>query len=393
MTQFREIADIIKTDSESAIREKFSSQPALLTVETPFGTWLKYAARFGKANAVRCLVELGADVNAEGRDDGGAVQDAAANGHLAILRFLIKNGARLDVDVPEKSPLLSAIFNRQFEATACLAEAGINLHTVFRAEDGGLKNALSHAMAYGSPEIVEFLKSRGCRVPVEGLDAPQLIAAPSHSSTWTKQQAIIEFMQECFGPVDELALTEVVPVLDSLHVTVHVIQPDFNNPFLVLFTTGMSDREMVTPSGQESFARAELVMLLPADWTHPRSAHASASSRWPVEWLRQVAYYPHVNRTWLGNPCSIISNEEPPEPLGPGTDQSCLLAIPDLKQLKPLQLPDKSLIHFYTLVPLYKEERDYELRNGAFPFLEWFMKQRIPIVVDPTRPKAGLNPV
>ena len=155
---------------------------------------------------------------------------------------------------------------------------------------------------------------------------------------------------------------------------------------------GMSDLPMTVPAGQEAWRYAELVMYLPADWVHPGKANGDPQWLWPVQWLRKMAYYPHQDETWLGLPAAIISSDDPPVPLGPNTKQTCLFMIPDFANLdSPFQKPDVSPVHFFTVVPLYTEESDYELKHGMVAFLEQFSEHKVPVIVELDRPNFAVK--
>ena len=100
-----------------------------------------------------------------------------------------------------------------------------------------------------------------------------------------------------------------------------------------------------------------------------------------------MAYQPHLDDSWLGQPAAIVSSDDPPQTLGPNTEQTCLLMIPDYSNLDPpMQRNDGSETHFYTVVPLYTEERDYELQHGMKAFLERYSDKQVPMIVDIDRP-------
>jgi hypothetical protein len=175
--------------------------------------------------------------------------------------------------------------------------------------------------------------------------------------------------------------------MDGISVTIHIIPPSEMHPYLVLFTHGMSDLAMTVPAGQEAWRYAELVMHLPADWVHPAKANGDPKWMWPLQWLRKMAYYPHLEETWLGLPAAIVSSDDPPVPLGPKTKQTCLLMIPDFANLdEPFQKPDGSPVHFFTVVPLYTEERDYEQKHGMEAFFRQFIDKKVSMTVELNRP-------
>jgi hypothetical protein len=197
-----------------------------------------------------------------------------------------------------------------------------------------------------------------------------------------KSESIIEYMEQRFGPVDENSMQELLPLMDDISVAINIIPPNPIHPYLVIFTNGMSDLPMTVPVGKEEWQYAELVMHLPPDWVHPRDANGDVNWMWPMMWLRKMAYYPHLEESWLGLPAAIVSSDDPPVALGPNTEQTCLLMIPDFANLNPpLHRPDGTEIHFFTVVPLYTEERDYELKHGMVEFFRKFRERKVPMTV------------
>ena len=66
---------------------------------------------------------------------------------------------------------------------------------------------------------------------------------------------------------------------DLVHIDVHVICPDEELPFYVLYTTGMSDLPMSLPeeiADREDLKYAELYMLLPGDWDLGRAGRGGS---------------------------------------------------------------------------------------------------------------------
>lgn len=58
---------------------------------------------------------------------------------------------------------------------------------------------------------------------------------------------------------------------EKVHIDLHIIAPDENRPFYVVFTTGMSDLPMTMGEDvpwdlRKTHERAELFCLLPPDW-------------------------------------------------------------------------------------------------------------------------------
>ena len=355
------------------------------------GSLLHYAAEWGSLEIVQFLVESGAEVNRLGGTfDCPAITYAAYEGKLDIVRYLVASGSKLDTSHALRNPLLNAAKEGHYEVVEYLLSAGIDPHATYRIPSGALINALTDAHRGDNERVIELLKAHGCHRPVEGEDVP--IWEPKEFrnkqvQTVDTDREILDYMEQRFGPVDEDGIQELLQITEGLSVTINMIRPNEIHPYLVLFTNGMSDRPMTVPAGSESWQYAELVMHLPADWIHPRDSNSDPRWMWPVKWLRQIAHYPHTNDTWLGRPTAIVSTAEPPEPLGPGTEQSCLLMLPDIGLLDPpLVRANGSPVHFYTVVPLYTEERDFEIEHGVETFLKRFSERKIPLTVELDRP-------
>jgi hypothetical protein len=362
-----QILEAIRSGNLDTFSRLLGDDEALRNGPNPFGSWLHCASTKGQLQIVKYLVENGADVNLRGDTfDAGPIKSAASMGHLHVVEYLISMGARLDVSTPGRNPMFSAIYKGRTDMAKFLLDASIDPHAVYRSETGKLKNALSYAQERGEKEIADLLIKAGCRLPIEGVDKPILESEKIEEPTAedNAHEQMITMMAAMYGPVDPLALQEIVPGHAEVHVAINVIRPNDAHPFLTLFTTGMSDRAMTVPKGQEEFQYAELIMHLPANWPHPRDKGASKNKFWPFEWLRKVAYYPHLHDTWLGGPMTIISSDDPPVPLGPNTKQTCLLLLANFANWSPIVVEGGKNVRFYTVIPIYTEERDFEITHG-----------------------------
>ena len=68
-------------------------------------TLLHYAAKYGKVDRVRALLERGADVNAKDEDDQTPLHWAAQSGHVDCVRALLERGADVNVSPrPRRRP-------------------------------------------------------------------------------------------------------------------------------------------------------------------------------------------------------------------------------------------------------------------------------------------------
>jgi hypothetical protein len=359
------------------------SHPEFIHEDNERENLLHTAASRGSHEVVEFLISRGANVN-HYLDVGGCPLDCAARkGHIEIAKVLIAAGANISDCSMNQNPLFSAIYGNQPDFVKYLLDLGFDPHIRYRLADGSFMNAYRYARMHDRPEIEKILVDFGCKMPPD-----EQLALETSKQTLTElhQKEIVAFLSKRFGNPDELYMHELLPVFEGVAVSIGVIRPNEIHPYLVLFTVGMSDLPMTVPAGQEDWRYAELVIHLPADWPHPRDVGPDSPWLWPVQWLRKMAYYPHLNKTWLGRPAAIVSSDEPPKPLGANTDQTCLLMVPDFANLgDPLQRGDGTKVHFFTVVPLHTAERDYELKNGMKAFFEQFIEHKVPMTVDVNR--------
>jgi len=280
--------------------------------------------------------------------------------------------------------LISAI-NREPEELGLkfvilLVEYGADVNLVFPWFDSEKVTftPLTWAIANGKTTIVEFLRAHGAVVPEK--------PAADKAVPRNLAEEVVDYFQEHFGRVRPVELIEIVPV--GQPIAVHCVPSDESRNHITLFTTGLSDQEMIAPKGSEDYRFAELFIQLPESWPLDEEALSDVNTGWPIHWLRKIAKYPHLNKTWLGGPATIIANEDPPNPLAPNMRFTCWLLLAE----KCLTSRDGRRIQFYRLMPLYTEERELEMKQGIAALLRAFDEESVPFVVDLQRPNVGKEP-
>jgi ankyrin repeat protein len=184
-------------------------------------TPLMWACFCGKLDAVKILVEAGADVNQKEKNgetaiisamqsgpddhpeiveyllDHGAVPDSSSQfghtvllyavegGHLSIIKKLIEKGANIEQTdkYSRQTPLISAAYKEKTDVVKLLLESGANIHAV----DSRGNTAFLHAAWKGNLGIMKLLLEKG--------------ADPEHrnSLNWNAlMQAIVEGHEEAF---------------------------------------------------------------------------------------------------------------------------------------------------------------------------------------------------
>jgi uncharacterized protein len=235
-------------------------------------------------------------------------------------------------------------------------------------------NALKQALMFGHREVAALLRAHGAVLP-PGCD---LGYASSEGS------GVLEHIERHLGKPNPLSLYEIVP--GDPPITIHVVPM---NKCLALVTTGMSDRAMAVPEGAEAFQHAELLIYLPPTWPLTSESFQDVNHSWPIDWLRRIARHPHDNRTWLGGLAAVVANGEPPQPLAPNTQMTCLLVLAEESEINLAPLPGGRRVLFYTLYPLYTEERDLEREKGTEALLGLLQSHQIGKIVDVHRPNVA----
>jgi hypothetical protein len=191
--------------------------------------------------------------------------------------------------------------------------------------------------------------------------------------------AITTHIETHLGPVDWV-FHEVVS--DLVHIDVHLVKPTPERPHWTLVTSGMSDRPMNAPDASDRYA--ELFLSLPGDWPLHQADFAEEANYWPVRWLKALARLPHEYDTWLGWG-HTIPNGDPAEPFAESTSFCCWLVLPPLlapEEFGELEVSDDKRIRFLALVPLYEDEMNYKLEEGAQELVQRFERRGVSELVD-----------
>lgn len=157
-------------------------------------------------------------------------------------------------------------------------------------------------------------------------------------------------------------------VSDKVHIDINIMEPTEKEPYRVLYTTGMSDLPMTLPAEMEEkyshLKRAELMMFLPASWPVGDEAFKDESNYWPIRLLKQLARFPHQYNTYLGYG-HTLPNSAQYTPYADNTELSGVILSLLGDDICSIETKDNNLVVVYSLIPLYKEEMEYKLENGA----------------------------
>jgi hypothetical protein len=161
---------------------------------TPGGCLLLLAARNGKTDAARWLIEAGANVNAKNEDGDSALMLAASADHPECVRALLDAGADIDARGNGAETALTLSAREKWNKSArVLAERGADAS--LRNEDGD--TALLCATRNGNEDAVAALLANGADpdAPDRAGRTPLMIAAE------TRQEAIAARLAACSNPL------------------------------------------------------------------------------------------------------------------------------------------------------------------------------------------------
>jgi tetratricopeptide (TPR) repeat protein len=157
----------------------------------------------------------------------------------------------------------------------------------------------------------------------------------------------------------------------DIHVDIAVLDPTPERNYYVLVTMGMGAHGMTMPAELENsgLERAELMVCLPPDWN--LEDLKDENWYWPLRWLKIMARLPIEEDSWLGWGHTVPNGG----PFAENTRFTAMLLLnPGAFDEKSFEcaMPDGSVVNFYQMVPLYEEEVEMKLNNGAEKLLEYF---------------------
>lgn len=167
---------------------------------------------------------------------------------------------------------------------------------------------------------------------------------------------------------------------DIVHIDVHIVPPDENRPFYLLFTTGMSDKPMTLPDEctwdeRKIHERAEVYCLLPPDWKFEKFADRDEEKRymWVIAVLKQIARYPHMCGSCLGSMHSLqFTEENTPFADNTGFCSAVFLSSDERDfggkygdRLGYFRTEDGSYINLLCFIPMYEDEMNFKIEKGG----------------------------
>jgi hypothetical protein len=196
-------------------------------------------------------------------------------------------------------------------------------------------------------------------------------------------EAVSDHVERWLGPIASV-FHEILS--DLVHVDLHWVRPTERRPWNTLVTSGMSERPMAVPPGAEMFARAELVLNLPAAWPMEHSAWQESRHYWPIRMLKSLARLPHEYETWLSYGHTVAADGEGATYDGSTTFSGVILAPPITAPPEFMTLErGGERTCFWSVIPLYPEELDFKVRQGTDALFDRLTEYDVLDVVAPGR--------
>ncbi len=152
---YKEIRGSLKAANGAKFIELIECHRHMLDVDSPFGTWLHVAAKYGAIDAIKYLLKTDIDVNhRSGALQTNALGDAAAEGNYEVISLLLDAGCEFDTSEPYRNPLFLAIQKGHTEAVKLLVERGIDTSVTHGDSN---RDAIQFAKEWGHLDIVEIL--------------------------------------------------------------------------------------------------------------------------------------------------------------------------------------------------------------------------------------------
>ncbi|XP_039758038.1 L-asparaginase 1 [Pararge aegeria] len=124
-----------------------------------FSALLLYAIEHDDARAVRKMLDMGADVNAENSEGKTVLHEAILKGNVPIIEYLLKNGANVHLKTRcGETPLLTAIHKDDHTVINLLKQCGAHLTN---ADNKSVAEMLSLAARSGMVNRIESLRIAG----------------------------------------------------------------------------------------------------------------------------------------------------------------------------------------------------------------------------------------
>ncbi|KAF7510973.1 hypothetical protein GJ744_005519 [Endocarpon pusillum] len=155
--------------------------------EEDYGNALQAASLEGHQKVVEMLLDKGAEVNAQGGDYGNALQAASIGGHQTVVEMLLDKGAEVNAQGGDYGNALQAASSRGHQTVVeMLLDKGAEVN----AQGGDYGNALQAASWGGHQTVVEMLLDKGAEVNAQR----EYYGNALQAASWGGHQTVVEML-------------------------------------------------------------------------------------------------------------------------------------------------------------------------------------------------------
>lgn len=322
------------------------------------------AATFGDIELLDILYSNNCDINIANSASHPETPLACASyqNNTESVKWLVEHGATINTPWPNEihqwcHGLSSAIRSNNIEIVRLLVEAGAALDVCDRTN----RTPLQWAIDYRRSEIANYLLSKGAVEPQLG---------KSYKTPEVKSP-LVQSIEHRFCVTHPLMWQPIIP--EGTTVPIRSIE---DLRCCGLFTDGMSSRKLTFPKGKRGAPHVELFLPIGVG---PTMEEVKANQfPWAIDWMQKLARYPFQDGNRFEKPVTIVSNDDPPKPLGRGTKMTCWLLLARKEPLAEIQLSDAETVVFFSMLPIHTKERDFEREHGSRALLEKFAAKKVP---------------
>jgi ankyrin repeat protein len=155
----KELIRLICRKDANGLRELLMLSPELANAEAMFGLILHDAAGKNNVEALKLLLEYGANINARsGPYNGNALNYAAAQGAVEAVKFLLEHDSEIDIGAPERNPLFSAANCGHLDVVKLLVATGMNAKLQYTGRYMKDMDAAALAREQGHSDVALYLE-------------------------------------------------------------------------------------------------------------------------------------------------------------------------------------------------------------------------------------------
>ena len=138
------------------VTKLLADYPSQIDARIPFGggTFLHLAASKQSPEMMSALITAGFDIDKPSSVDGHtALMAACSYGNHQVAKYLLDQGAKIDVSDPSRNPLFGAVIGQSMEAVELLLERQVDVEARYSGASMEDMDAISFALERGESAI------------------------------------------------------------------------------------------------------------------------------------------------------------------------------------------------------------------------------------------------